>query len=128
MNTRGELICIWSGMVFAGIELVGLVIAGFIPPVSPALGGAEVAAFYGEDTLSIRFGSLLMMTGAGFICPFVAAIAMQMRRIEGGTGPLTAAQIAAGSLGAMVFVVAIVFLDRRRVPPRARRRHDSAVE
>ena len=39
----------------------------------------------------------------------VGAIAMQMKRIEGGIGPYTTTQIAAGSLTALIFVVACAF-------------------
>lgn len=110
MNNRSELVCVWSAIGFAGMCLVGFYpFANFIPPISPNLGSDEVAALYRANTLSLRFGVLLIMTSAGFMCPVVAAIAMQMKRIEGKTGPLTVAQISAGSLGALIFVIAAVF-------------------
>ncbi len=110
MNTRGELVCVWSAIAFAAMCLVGFYpFANFIPPISPNLGATDVASIYQSNTLSMRFGVLLIMTSAGFVCPFVAALAMQMKRIEGRTGPLTVAQISAGSLTALVFVIAAVF-------------------
>jgi len=109
MNIRSQLICTWSALGFAGICLAGFLFAGFIPPISPNLSAAEVAAIYQKNTLSMRFGVLLIMSSAGFICPFVAALAMQMKRIEGEIGPFTMAQVAAGCITALVFVFAGVF-------------------
>ena len=109
MNIRGQLVCAWCGLGFAVFGLLAFVIAGFIPPMSPSLSAQEIAAIYQENTLSMRFGILMFMTSTGFMCAFVGAIAMQMKRIEGGIGPYTVTQIAAGSLTALIFVVATVF-------------------
>jgi len=106
MNTKAQLICTWSGMVFSLMFLVGFwPIANFMPPLAPSLPAAEVAAAYQEHTLPIRFGLLMMMTSAGFICPFVAVIAVQMKRIEGSHPALTITQISTGTLNAVFFVV-----------------------
>jgi hypothetical protein len=43
------------------------------------------------------------------MCAFVAAVGMQMKRIEGGTSPYVTTQIAASSLTALIFVFATVF-------------------
>ena len=110
MNTRNQMVCVWSAIVFAILCLVGFFpFANFIPPISPSLSSEEVAAIYLDNSLSMRFGILLIMTSAGFMCPFVAALAVQMKRIEGHTSPLAIAQISAGSLGALIFVFAAVF-------------------
>ena len=76
--------------------------------MSPALSANEIAAIYTENTLSIRFGTLVMMFGATFMLPFVAVIAVQMRRIEGKVPVLTVAQFAGGTVGFVVFLVATV--------------------
>ena len=110
MNLQGQMICAWCAIAFAVICLLGFYpFADFIPPMSPNLSAEEIAAIYQQNTVSMRFGILLIMSSAGLMCPFVAAIAMQMKRIEGGIGPYTATQIAAGSLTTLIFVVAAVF-------------------
>ena len=109
MTNRNEMICVWSGMAFAVLCLAGFIIADIIPPQSPALSAAEIAAIYDENTLSMRFAFLLIMTSGGFIVPFAAALAMQMRRIEGDTAPLAASQLGAGSVTCLIFVFAAVF-------------------
>ncbi len=110
MTTRSELVCAWSGIAFAAVCLAGFYpFANFIPPISPNLSGADVAAIYRDNTMPMRVGILLIMTSAGFMCPFVAAIALQMKRIEGELSPLTYAQIGAGAIAALIFVFAAVF-------------------
>ncbi len=111
MNAKNEMICIWSAIAFMVLAMIGLYpLAGFLPPISPNLSAEEVAAIYQANTLSIRLGILVLMTSAGFMCPFVAAIAMNMIRIEGRVGPLTVAQISAGAICALVIVSGSVFL------------------
>ncbi|MFP6781911.1 MAG: hypothetical protein VCB59_09465 [Gammaproteobacteria bacterium] len=106
MNIRGQLVCAWGAIGFAIMGLLGFVVANIIPPMSPDLSAVEIAAIFQENTLSMRFGFLLFMTSTGFMSIFVAAVAMQMKRIEGGIGPYTVAQIAAGSVTALIFIVA----------------------
>ena len=109
MGSKSEMICIWSALAFVVLAGIGLIpLAGIVPPISPNLSAEEVAAIYQTDTLSMRLGILTIMTSAGFMCPFVAAVAVQMIRIEGRVGPLTIAQIAAGSLCALIILFASV--------------------
>ncbi|MEM7543173.1 MAG: hypothetical protein AAF384_16540 [Pseudomonadota bacterium] len=117
MNSKSQMVCIWGGFGFAAVCLMGFILAGFIPPMSPSLSAREIAAIYSENTLSMRFAVLLIMTSAGFICFFVAGIASQLQRIEGGTGPYTMAQISAGSLTALIFVFAAVFYTQAAFRP-----------
>jgi len=109
MNTRTQLICAWSSIAFAVIFTVGLwPLANFLPPMSPDLSATEIAAIYRENTLPIRFGTFVMMFGATFMLPFLAVIAMQMKRIAGEISALTIAQIVGGTGGFVVFLVATV--------------------
>ena len=109
MNIRGQLVCTWCGLGFAVVGLLGMLIAGFVPPMSPDLSPEAIAAIYQEKTLPIRFGVLLILVSSGFMSAFVAAIAMQMKRIEGGIGPYTATQLAAGAITALIIVAGCVF-------------------
>lgn len=109
MNIRNQLICAWSSLGFAGICLVGFLLANFIPPISPNLSADEVAAIYSGNAVPMRLGILLIMSSAGFICSFAAALSMQMKRIEGDFGPFTMSQLGAGCVTTLVFVFAGVF-------------------
>ena len=98
------MVCVWCGLAFALLFLIGFwPIANFMPPIAPSLTAAEVAVIYQQNTLPIRFGVLVMMSGTGLMCPFVAVIAMQMKRIEGNHPILTITQISTGSLNAVFF-------------------------
>lgn len=108
MNRQAEAVCVWGAAGFAVFGLLGFILADIIPPPSPNLSADEIAAFYQESTLSKRFGFLIFMTSAGFMSVFVAAVAMQMRRIENGIGPYTVAQIAGGAITPMIFLVSTV--------------------
>ena len=81
MNIRNQLICAWSSLGFAGICLVGFLLANFIPPISPDLSADEVAAIdpseavRSDEILATCRDSGLEITdyrGAGcFFTPFI---------------------------------------------------------
>jgi hypothetical protein len=109
MNTKSQLVCAWCSIGFAVVFTIGLwPLAQFLPPMSPALSAVEIAAIYRENTLPIRFGTLIMMFGCALMIPFLAVIATQMKRIEGEHSVLTVAQISGGTIGVVVFLVATV--------------------
>jgi hypothetical protein len=109
MNTRAQLACAWCAIAFIAIFTIGMwPLAGMMPPIAPSLTEAEVANFYASNTLSIRFGALVMMSSIGLMLPLVAVIAVQMKRIEGEHSVLTYGQISAGSLNALIILVATV--------------------
>jgi hypothetical protein len=106
MNTRSQLLCTWSGAVYFGMFLVGFVLlARFIPPLSPLTGADEIAAIFRERTVAIRAGNMLMMLGSGLAVPFAAAIAVQLRRIEGNTPVLAYAQLGAGAFTGVITLI-----------------------
>lgn len=63
--------------------------AGFLPPPSPGDSAQEVAEFYRDDIDLIRLGLFTMMIAGGIIAPFVAVIAVRLKRIEGQFSPMT---------------------------------------
>lgn len=109
MNTNIQIACAASGVGAILFYVVGWwFIAGFVPPLSPLTGAAEVASFYNQNTGTIRFGILLAMIGSGMVLPFMAVIAVQIRRIESGTPILTYTVLAAGVVGAIILLVPTV--------------------
>jgi hypothetical protein len=109
MNIRSQLICAWCSIAFAVVFTIGLwPLANFLPPMSPDLSAVDIAAIYKENTLTIRFGALVMMSSAVLMVPFLAVIATQIKRIEGEHSVLTVAQISGGTIGVVVFLVATV--------------------
>ena len=106
MNTKSQLLCAWCGIGF--LVLFGLgwwILAGFLPPISPALNANEVAAFYQENTGRIRLGLMITMFSAALTAPWVAVIAVQMKRIEGDFPVLAYTQLIVGTVGILILVL-----------------------
>lgn len=99
----------WCGIAFVVVFFTGLLIAGFIPPMAPSDSAAKVAARYQADHNRILLGSLIMMIAAAVTIPFVAAISVQLRRIEGRFSPLCLAQLVAGSVGVLSVTFPVIF-------------------
>lgn len=91
MNTRVQLICARLGLIFIlpFFAAWGL-IAGMIPPrPAPELAKSEVAKFYIENELGVLFGMAILLWLSILVAPPLAALTLQVKRIEGEFGPLT---------------------------------------
>jgi len=109
MNTRNQLLCAWSGLAFTFAFMVGFwLIANYVPPPSPNTTAAEIAAMYQQHTGQIRLGLLIMMVSSRLICPVVAVISIQMKRMEGTPSILSYTQLSSGSLGVLIFIIPIL--------------------
>ena len=85
---------------------VGLMLfAGFIPPPSPASDAATIATMFRDHTIGIRVGLFISMLATGLLCPFYAAISMQMRRTEGQWSALSLTQAIAGACSTLEIVL-----------------------
>lgn len=106
MNTKSQLFCAWCGVGFVVLFTLGWwIIANYVPPMSPTLTSTEVAAFYQQNTNAIRFGLMLTMISAALTAPWVAVIAVQLKRIEGEFPVLTYTQLVAGAVGIVVLLL-----------------------
>lgn len=109
MNTRNQLFCAWSGPVCILLFFLGFwPVAQFWPPHPPSLDAQTIAAIYQGNTVSIRFGMLLMLTASAFLLPFSAVIAVYIKRSEGDFPVMAYTQLVAGAIGAMVLIVPIM--------------------
>ncbi len=94
MNKSVEYACAHSGLLFATMLGAGaFFIPGWFPPVDPGLDANEIAAMFQEDRLRIRLGMTVTAFGAIFYMTFTGIIAVQTRRIEGESHPLTYIQL-----------------------------------
>lgn len=105
MNIRNQLWCTWSGVIFLILFALGWgLIARFVPPPAPAMSAAEIADFYRQNTQMIRLGLVITQVSCIFLPPWVAALSVQMRRIEGGSPVLAYTQLISG-LAAMLVIL-----------------------
>ena len=120
-HSRTQKICAISG--YLCIVLFGLAFwptSKFIPVPGPGLNALEVASLYANNANGIRFGMLLMTVAGALMAPFTAVISIQLKRIEGVSPILTYTQLAAGSIGALFFIIpALVFSAAAYRPERA---------
>lgn len=96
--------------MFVLMLFVGLMTAGFIPPVSPHQSAESLKQIFVEHQGRILVGMLLGMLGTGFACPFVGVITVALKRIEGPFAPLTYAQLLLGAMLPIALVVGMSFL------------------
>jgi len=96
----------WSGVVMIilyGASFSG--IAQLFPPLSPVSSADEIATFFTDHKLWIRFGVSGALLSSVLALPFLATIILRVRRAEGGWGMLSITQL----MAATIFVPALLF-------------------
>jgi hypothetical protein len=95
MNRTVPLLCAHGGLTFGVLLALGIfAVAGWFPPLSPALSAADVGQVFAADRMRILIGMTLVALGSVFYWPFSAAIAAQMKRIEGAQSVLASTELA----------------------------------
>jgi len=99
----------WCGAGFLVLLVIGQwVIAGFVPPPSPASSTQEIVNIYAAHQFRIRIGLVLVIFGAALLGPFCVALAFVQRRMEGGQVPLAWLQVAFGGVLVIEFVIPVL--------------------
>lgn len=122
MNAQAtfQRICAYSGIVCVLLFFGGFVAAGFLPPLSPSMSAAQVAAHYQAHTAGIRLGAGLIFLSSGFYVWFTAVISGQMRRIPGVHPTVINATLAGGAFACLTFLVpALLFVVTAFRPDRS---------
>jgi len=110
MNRLNHLLCAHSALVFAVLLGLGIFgIAGWMPLIDPGMGAADLATEFHEHRWRIRLGMSVLAFSAVFWWTMSAAIAMQMKRIEGASHPLTYVQMAASCGTVLIILLAAYF-------------------
>jgi hypothetical protein len=97
MNYTGERLCIWAGPL--SVTLFGLgfvVIAGLVPLPAPHASPDQIGHYYDGKTTRVGLGMAVAILGAGLLYPWSAALATQIKRIDGERSALATAQLAGG--------------------------------
>ena len=110
MNPRLHMLCAWAGPAFvvtfcSGVWFIGM----FVPPHDPLATAADIAAFYQRHPIRIMVGLLLTMFAATLWIPWAAALAAQMRRME-GRFPVLADCMMGCAITTAVFVIMPVMI------------------
>ncbi|MEA2172028.1 MAG: hypothetical protein QOF76_5328 [Solirubrobacteraceae bacterium] len=105
MALRWQRAFAWCGPVLMVFFLLGFgPIAKFLPPPSPHDSVAHTASFYADNATRIHLGLWITTFAAALFAPWVVAITMQMRRIEGRSTPLSFLQLALGAIFVLEFI------------------------
>jgi hypothetical protein len=118
MNARNQRLAVWCGPLFALLFFIGFgVIARFIPPPDPANSAGTVAAMYVHHANSIRLGMVVSMFALVLYVPWIAAISVQLKRIEGQHSALTYAELGLGAMLPVAFFPALYFFETAAFRP-----------
>lgn len=106
VRPRNQLWAAYCGFAAMALLVIGWIgCAQFVPPPSPADSAAETAEMFADNRAGIRAGMIICFIGCALFLPWWAAIAAQVRRIEGRHSPVAYIQIA----GAACFVIEFLF-------------------
>jgi hypothetical protein len=97
-------------------------IAGWMPLIPPDMNAADLTAHFEQNRMKIRIGMSFLALSGAFWWTFSAAIAMQMKRIEGDKAPILAwVQMASASGTVLIIMFAAYFwlvaAYREETPP-----------
>jgi hypothetical protein len=106
INARRQLVCLWCGPVATVLFGVGFcLLARLLPPPSPADSAEAVVAFYRGNTIGLPLGIVVMQIAGALLGPWVVAITLRLRRIEGSESPLAYTNLGLGMLTLIVFAL-----------------------
>jgi hypothetical protein len=89
LHFRAQRWCVWSIVPFVVIYLIGFVgFAHFVPPPSPTMSAAGVAALFAHNRLGIEIGQAIALLSSAFMLVWPGAVSAQMARIEQGPLPM----------------------------------------
>jgi hypothetical protein len=121
MDLQLQRIGAWCGivmMVLLGISFA--VIAGFVPPLSPASSAQDIAQWFTGHKLRVRLGIALTLLIVIAALPFLAAICLRLRRIEGKWGMLAVTELFAAVIFVPAFILPLMVLAAAAFRPEQR--------
>jgi len=111
MPASTKRLYIWCGLVSMVLVFSGLLVARALPLPRPDESAVQIAAFFAHQTTAIRLGVLIMMFGGALLGPWTAAIASELRKIEGPGSPAAYCQLALGSLLVLEIILPCMLLE-----------------
>ena len=104
-----QKLCAWSGIGFVLLFVLGMwVLAGMVPPPSPAADAATVGAFFSDNASGIRLGMLVAMIASGLYLPWTAVLTLQMKRMQGVSPVLPLVQAISGAVVTLILLIPVM--------------------
>lgn len=111
MNKTIQKVYIWSGAAMGvSLGLAMVVLAGFLPPPSPAASGKVIQDFYVDNLAGIRAGMVIGEIGMLGFLTFSTAIVTQMRRIESEIGSTIVCRTSMGAVAGIFVLAEMIWL------------------
>lgn len=107
MNTINQKLCIHTTLLFVLLVGGAFLVAGWVPPPSPDGTPEEIAANF-TDQDNVRVAAAMFFFGASFFAFPAAAIARQLRRIEGPGQVMANAQMLVAAIGVLAIQIPAV--------------------
>lgn len=107
MNTRGQLIVLWTTPVAGALFLFAyFMFPAFSPVMSPTMTPEEVAAFFRDNLAGMRGVVILCNIIAATLVPIFATTAVQMLRVVNSSPVFAYSYIMAVAMGLTSFILA----------------------
>jgi hypothetical protein len=110
-NVSTEKLYIYCGPVSVVLLFVGMAVARLLPLPSPTAGADQIAAFFTEHTIAIRYGVLICLFGIALLTPWLAVYAKQFKRIEGPNSVSAYVQLAFAPMLVLEVIFPLTFLE-----------------
>lgn len=107
MNTRGQLILLWTTPIAGVLFLIAYYLFPvFSPPMSPTMTPEEVAAFFRDNVTSILGVIIMVNLISAALVPLFACIAVQMLRVGNSSPVFAYSYIISVGIGLTAFILA----------------------
>jgi len=105
-RARAQRALTWTGPAMFALWVGGwIAIARWIPPNDPDWTAQRVLEEFTARPDAIKIGMVIAMFASAPLVPFCAVISTQIRRIEGGGGPLASTQITSAAVLSAEFII-----------------------
>jgi hypothetical protein len=106
MNVKAQRLCVWCGPVMIVLWVVPFaLLSRMVPPPDPRHTPAQVVHQFARHTTEIRIGLIISLFACALLVPYGAAIAAQMRKIEGGRSVLAETELVSCGLLGVEFLI-----------------------
>jgi hypothetical protein len=109
-NARSQQLCAWSGPVFMVAFLIGLLMAGLVPPPAPGVSAAVFTHRLLAHRELFRVGIVIALASVPLFGVFTAGLTVQLKRIEGAHSPMSYVQLGLGMLAVLLILFPMFWL------------------
>lgn len=103
MNTKSQLLCLWSGPLMLLLFWFGFMYcAEYLPPPSADTSPQELVARIQGNLAGFRAGMLITMVGFSLMVPWAVGLAARLRSVEGDFPVLMYTQIGSVAIGSLI--------------------------